>query len=472
MFKRSYVTANTALLLLVMLCFNFCNTPDPKDAHIKPWSENPRYWQYKGQPVLLLGGSNDDNLFQWTSDMLIPHLDSMVTIGANYVRNTMSDRPDTGFEIKAFKLLESGKYDLNLWNDEYWQRFEFFLEETYTRDIIVQIEVWDRFDHSTHRWETNPYNPLNNINYSMNESGLDSIYPVSATRNLQPFFFTVPELNNNQLLLKFQEAFVKKMLSISLEYNHVLYCMDNETSGAEEWSAYWAEFIRENSGNKDIYLTEMWDKWDVKDTVHNRTYDKPERYEFIDISQNSHNTGRVNWDNAQYVFSYTAKQPRPINSTKIYGRDDGIWVNRGINTEHAIQTFCRNITGGFASSRFHRPPAGLGLSEPSINCIRTIRSIEEKVKLWDINPMMHLLEGADDNQAYLAAKDGEKYLVYFPEGARVRLDLKKHRVPFQLQWISTDSGSWSNAVLINGGDMITLEPPETKSCFAILTIQK
>jgi hypothetical protein len=31
---------------------------------IQPWSANPRYWQYQGQPAVLLGGSKDDNLFQ------------------------------------------------------------------------------------------------------------------------------------------------------------------------------------------------------------------------------------------------------------------------------------------------------------------------------------------------------------------------------------------------------------------------
>ena len=33
---------------------------------IKAYSKNQYYWQYKGKPVLLLGGSDDDNLFQWT----------------------------------------------------------------------------------------------------------------------------------------------------------------------------------------------------------------------------------------------------------------------------------------------------------------------------------------------------------------------------------------------------------------------
>ena len=35
-----------------------------KQNRIKPYAENPSYWQYKGKPVLLLGGSVEDNLFQ------------------------------------------------------------------------------------------------------------------------------------------------------------------------------------------------------------------------------------------------------------------------------------------------------------------------------------------------------------------------------------------------------------------------
>ncbi len=49
---------------------------------IQPWPDNPRYWQFKGQPVLLLGGSQDDNLFQLPH--LQEHLDEMAAAGANY----------------------------------------------------------------------------------------------------------------------------------------------------------------------------------------------------------------------------------------------------------------------------------------------------------------------------------------------------------------------------------------------------
>ena len=40
------------------------------------------------------------------------------------------------------------KYDMNGWNTEYWGRFKKLLNAADERDIIVQIEVWDRFDFS------------------------------------------------------------------------------------------------------------------------------------------------------------------------------------------------------------------------------------------------------------------------------------------------------------------------------------
>ena len=38
--------------------------PLSSEERIQPWSENPWYWQYGGKPVLLLGGTDDDNPFQ------------------------------------------------------------------------------------------------------------------------------------------------------------------------------------------------------------------------------------------------------------------------------------------------------------------------------------------------------------------------------------------------------------------------
>ncbi|MEX2567800.1 MAG: hypothetical protein WD431_17770 [Cyclobacteriaceae bacterium] len=464
------------LWCLLPLCYLFltagCSQKEILEENqptgIRPWSENPSYWEYDGQPVLLLGATDNDNLFQ--THHLESHLDSLAEIGGNYVRNTMSDR-DKG-DLKAFYKNKEGKYDLTQWNPDYWEKFENLLIWTAERDIVVQIEIWDRFDHAREEWKTDPYNPKNNVNYTYEEAHLDSLYPDHPGSNKQPFFFTVPTLQDNKVLLPYQEAFVKKLLSYSLKFSNVLYCMDNETSGEEEWATYWVEFLRGNSEGKKIYLTEMWDNWDLRSDTHKRTIDHPERYDYIDISQNSHKPGQENWDNAQYVFDYIQDQPRPVNSTKIYGSDDHEpWLSRGMTTQHAVHTFFRNILGGFASSRFHRPPHGLGLSKWPIQSIKTIRKVEEKVKMWELDPMLEGLSDRKDNEAFLAAKAGEKYLVFFPGEGEVKLDLRQYPKPFELSWITLEEATWKAADKLEGGDRISLIPPDGTGSLALIEVK-
>ena len=110
------------VLALFSLLARSSSAHDTNAERIQPWPENPRYWQYKGQPVMLLGGSKTDHIF--LLDDLEPHLDEIQEVGANYVRCTMSQRE--GLDLKAHKLLPNGKFDLDQWNEEYRQQFLLF----------------------------------------------------------------------------------------------------------------------------------------------------------------------------------------------------------------------------------------------------------------------------------------------------------------------------------------------------------
>ena len=138
---------------------------------------HPWYWAHGNRTVLLLGASDDDNLFQWSEDDLNNQLDRLVRAGGNFMRNTMSDRKEVGFEVYPFHEIQDDIYDLNKWNEDYWIRFERLLVETEKRDIVVQIDIWDHYDFtgSTNfseegHWQAHPYNPKNNINYDLDES--------------------------------------------------------------------------------------------------------------------------------------------------------------------------------------------------------------------------------------------------------------------------------------------------------------
>jgi predicted O-methyltransferase YrrM len=429
-------------------------------GRIRPWAENPRFWELGGRPILLLGGSKDDNIFQLPD--LDEHLAEIQAAGGNYVRNTMSDRPDKGFEVYPFLRLDDGRYDLGRWNDDYWRRFERLLSGARDRGIVVQIEVWDRFDYADHaapNWKNHPYNPENNVNYTAAESKLAATYPNHPGRNENLFFFTVPALDDNTVVRRYQEAQVDKMLSIALDYGNVLYCIDNETSGRAEWPAYWAERIRRRAAERgvEVHVTEMWDSWDPKAAMHRQTYDHPELYSFVDVSQNNHNRGQAHWDNLQWVLAYLREKPRPLNTVKIYGADTG----RYGSARDGEERFWRNIFGGAAATRFHRPSSGLGLDERAKAHLRSLRLFAAEFDFFRAEPdaESRLISARQPNEAYLTLVPGRQYAVYFPDGGEVVLDLSGAEGSFGLRWLDIAAGRWEDAGTVQGGSKVPLQAP-------------
>jgi Family of unknown function (DUF6298) len=450
--KRQFLTA-----LAILLVFTGVSRTD--DSKKSPWiqvyKENPRYWQYKGKPVLLLGGSKDDSLFQIPD--LKQHLDDLAAVGGNYIRNTMSSRQDKGFEVYRYLRLPNGKYDLNQWNPQYWKRFENMLKWTHERDIIVQIEVWDRFDYSKKNWEICPWRPGNNINYSNEESGLAEQYSAHPSRDKQPFFYTIPGMSKYRkqydIIRKHQERYVAKMLSYSLKYGNVLYCMNNETTTPPKWGQHWMKFIRDRAAQKGVkvYATDMFDDgWKPKTSAKTqRMFGNPQIYPFMDVSQvNSRTFNQDHWENIIWLTNQAKKHPRPLNHTKIYSDGQKSW---GTGTPvDGVERFWRNLIAGSASCRFHRPSSGIGLNKTAKACIRAARKVESLVHFWDVDPRMDLLRSRKKDEAYLAADPGKRYILFFTDGGSVELNLSGISGALVVRWINITTGVW--------GKTYTLQP--------------
>jgi hypothetical protein len=447
-------------LLVCSACIAQDVTLERDDGQIKPYEGNPRYWQYMGEPVLLLGGSKDDSLFQIPD--LKEHLDLLVDAGGNYVRNTMSSRLDKGFEVQPFKMLTSGNYDLDEWNEEYWERFESMLRLTRDRNVIVQIEVWAFHDFNKRYWEHSPWHPSSNINYSESRTTLKKSYG-NLGRVMHDFFLTVPELNNDILILKYQKKYVDRLLDHSLRYDHVLYCITNEIhpNYFPEWGIFWSRYIREKAAevNKSIYITEMYWETDLKKPQHQTSLDDPGVFSFFEASQNSAKMGQQNWNNLQYVYTLLTREPRPVNHVKIYGADTSNW--KGFTDRHATESFWRNMIGGSASSRFHRPPHGLGLDQKSMAHIQSMRLLASEVDFFKAVPDSEslLLSERSQNEAYLSYIPGEQYVVYFPDGGSVGLDHSMIEGEYSVKWLDIENSRWAGEDLIRTERLVTLSPP-------------
>lgn len=432
------------------------------DDRIRPWGQDSRYWQYKGEPVLLLGGSQTDHIFLWED--LKAHLEEIAAVGGNYVRNTMSQRE--GIELKAHRLLPDGKFDIDQWNEEYWRRFENCLQWCLERDIIMQIEVWDRFDFSQEHWQNSPWNPAMNVNYSASDSGLAHAYPAPAWRDRQPFFHTIKGMAGYKpkydMVRRHQERFVEKMLSYSLTYPNVLYCMNNETSTDPQWGRYWMQFIeaRAKAAGVDVYVTDMFDDvWaPQKSKKLRQAFNTPNLYEFIDVSQvNSRTFNEGHWTNISWITSQNGKHPRPLNCTKIYSDGQTNW---GSGTPiDGVERFWRNLIAGCASARFHRPGGGIGLNDTAKACIGAAREVEAVIKLWEVEPKMDLLSERQTDEAYLAAQPGEKYLLYFTDGGSVKVDLSHGPGTLRVTWVDIATGQRHGQETLRGGSRVQISPP-------------
>jgi hypothetical protein len=459
-----------------------------------------RYWKYNGRRTLLLGGWNHghnpfidhdtdndkDKQGVSTPEQIKGEMDELAAAGGNYLRCVLDPGMAAGIQGFDFCARSGGKCDLNTMTGPFWERIEMFISEAKKRDIIVQLEIWDRFDlidGSWGSWPGSPWNPKNNKNYTTASSGLATSYGSFATH---PFLLGVPghpdyekasEARKKQydVVRRFQDKFIDALLSITLRYDNVLYCMNNETHIDPAWGLYWMNFIEDKAKarGKVVFTTDMFDDVYKAESSRGLTYQllHRDKYDYVDISQtNSRHRDEEHWNAVQWIAGATGKTNPPylIHMTKLYGNDLALegkpWSRFAPgDSDNAIEEWWRNLLAGVAGVRFHRPTAGIGLCAASKSCISATRKVETQVKFWDVKPRLDLLTNRESDEAYLGADPGKAYILYFTKNGGGSVGLKLDRYPnttFELRWINIDTGNWGPRSSLSGGRTVTIDRPD------------
>ena len=458
-------------------------------------------WKYDGRRVLLLGGWNHghnpfidhdtdndkDKQGVSTPAQIKNAMDELAAAGGNYLRCVLDPGMASGIQGFAFCAKSGSRYDLDKMTGPFWKRIDMFISEAKSRDIIVQLEVWDRFDlidGSWGSWPVSPWNPKNNINYTTASSGLATSYSSFGTH---PFLQGVPghpkyekasesRKKKYDVVRSFQDKFIDKLLSITLRYNNVLYCMNNETHEDPAWGLYWMNFIeaKAKARGKNVLTTDMFDDVYKAESSRGLTYQLAHRdkYDYIDISQaNSRHADEAHWNAVQWIAGATGKMKPPylMHMTKIYGNDlalDGKpWSRfKPGDSDNGIEEWWRNLIAGVAGVRFHRPTSGIGLYPEARNCMSATRKVESKVKFWDVEPWLDLLTKRQSDEAYLAADPGKAYILYFTKNGGGSVGLKLDNYPnttFELHWVNVGTGNWGPNTTLSGGSTVTIDRPNS-----------
>ena len=476
-----------------------------KTQGIKPWTENKFYWEYKGKPILLLGGFNHghnpfidgstlDTIPVEDITTITRQINEMVSSGGNVLRCVLDPGSAVKDGIDSYRRVNNGKFDLNYPEGEYWERLSAFIKAAEKKDVIVEIEIWDRFDWQQENWDPSPFNPSNNINYSIHNTNLKTSYQRRQIYHNHPMATGTPghpQYENADskikekydLVRKYQEIYVSKVYQVAKKHQNVLYNMNNETSEHHSWGEYWIKYLKNvaaRDGEK-IICTNMVDN--IFDPVKSERFEHqlnhPELYDYLDVSQvNSRLRDEKHWETVKYISDKAKKNGLLLHMTKLYGNDSwepAPWAHwKPGDSDNAIEEWWHNLIAGVAGVRFHRPTSGIGLSNKAKACIAATRKIERKVKFWNVNPKMDLLSERESDEAYLAARPGNEYILYFTHqgGGSVGLDLNEYPDErFTVFWVNIDTGKWGPKEKVEGGRIQIIKRPD-KSAHWVAAIIK
>ncbi|NAS10619.1 hypothetical protein [Poritiphilus flavus] len=226
-----------SLCLLILMVLISCETQKkettsdiPTNGPIQLHPENPHYFLFKGKAhVLITSAEHYGALINLEFDYK-KYLETLAAEGMNYTRiftgtyyeiqgesfgiqqNTLA--PEKDKRITPWAIVSSDspgefKYDLATWNEDYFKRLKDLMSEAAKHNIIVEVTLFSSIYRDEH-WDIIPQNPKNNINITDRISRLEA------------------HTLDNQSLLDYQLAFVKKMAVELNEFDNFFFEIQNE----------------------------------------------------------------------------------------------------------------------------------------------------------------------------------------------------------------------------------------------------
>ena len=193
--------------------------------------DNPHYFQYRGQPTILIGSTEHYGAVLNGDFETTPYLNELQARGFNLTRtfsgtyreipgsfkiraNTLAPKPER--YVAPWPRSESpgaadggNKFDLSRFNARYFERLERFLAAAEERGIVVEFTLFCPF-YGEDLWAINPMNARNNIN------GIGNIPHNEAYTG------------KHRDLQDVQEALVRRLVQEMNGFNNVYYEICNE----------------------------------------------------------------------------------------------------------------------------------------------------------------------------------------------------------------------------------------------------
>lgn len=430
----------------------------PTTGPLRVSQENPRYFTDGGGKVLLLTGSHTWCDFVDCGDVDPPpdfdydaYLDFLESNNHNFFRLWRAENAKGGetganywFSPMPYQRPGPGaaldgkpKFDLNKFNQAYFDRMRSRIIEAGQRGIYVSIMLFDGWSIESKvpnhdPWAGHPFNSSNNIN------GIDGDVNGNGqgeeTHTLQ--FEAVTER---------QEDYVRKVIDSVNDLDNVLYEISNESHGnSQDWQYHMINYIKNYEASKPKqHPAGMTVEWLGGDNTEL----------FASLADWISPNGDVN-------------NPPAANGVKVILNDTDHLCGICGDRQWVWKSFTRGVNPIFMDPFDGQAPgrgAPLGYDPDNANDESIRKNLgysltyANRMNLVDMTP-----HGELASTGYALANpvaSGEEYLAYLPSGGNVVVDLSSASGRLNVEWFNPDKGTTTDGGETTGGAKRSFTPP-------------
>ncbi|OJW08516.1 MAG: hypothetical protein BGO49_12560 [Planctomycetales bacterium 71-10] len=410
--------------------------PAPAAEPIKLLAENPRYFEFRGRPTILIASGEHYGAVLNRDFDGRAYLDALHRDGLNNTRtfagtyreapgsfniqdNTLAPKPGR-FLAPWAQVQQPGepeKFDLDRFDDAYFARLKEFLTLASGRGVVVELDLFCVL-YDDGLWAINPMNAANNVN------GVGKC-PRQEVLTLQHDDLTARQV-----------AFVKKVVAELNGFDNLYYEICNEPyfGATAEWQAHIARTIVEAE----------------RDLPHRHLVSQNVANEKAKVERPDPNVSLFNFHYAvPEAVAMNAHLDRPIgdNETGFKGTADRVYRTQAWEFLLAGGALYNNLDYSFTTAR----PDGSAKVEPptpgggGVDFRRQMAALAAALndcEFWKMKPAPEIVAAQDLAEgARISVLAGPRdVLAYVDRGPKVAFTLKLPPGPYACEWIDPPTG--------------------------------
>ncbi|HLJ46753.1 MAG TPA: hypothetical protein VKU01_12130 [Bryobacteraceae bacterium] len=460
----------------MLLCLGTLTASAGDPIRLHP--RNPHYFEFRGKAVALVtSGEHYGAVINGAFDYH-GYLATLAAAGLNYTRlfggsyveiparsfgirrNTLA--PETGRLIAPWAK-DGDKFDLDRWNPAFFERYRDFLAEASKRGIVVEVTLFSSHYQEAH-WNISPFNAANNT------SGTDAI----DWRKLHTL--------ENGNILRWQERYVRKLVSEAREFDNVIFEIQNEP-----WSdrgrlvsvinPYLQGSARDRYPNSIDLADALSTAWQerVAQWIASEETRLPRKHL---MAQNYSNFGfpaadlasGVSLVNFHYAYptavesNYGIQKVIGYDETGFLGQDDATYIRQAWNFLIAGGGLFNHLDYSFSVGNedgTDTEPNGPGGGSPTLRRLISILSKElNSMPLAEVTPDTRIVKHATSSSSKVLSAPGGRYLMYFDGEGPFTVNLDLPAADYAGEWIDIRTGTTSPLARFHhpGGGKVMVTP--------------